>query len=86
VFWQRQPFREELVALKELLIEEVGVDDPIDPKIAEVVAQLAPGAEQSDVDIIGHSDRTNRSARTTAVLVDVTDRYFASLTDCIAQL
>jgi hypothetical protein len=62
-------------------VKQLGVEDPIDPKIAEILSELAPGAEQGHVDIIGHGDRTNGPVRTMAAFVDVRDGYFASRTN-----
>ena len=86
MLWQRQPIGQQLAALGDkALVEQSDIRDAIDTEIAEVVPELAPGAEQGGVDVIAHRDRTNSPTRVTAVLVNISDGYLARFVDRIAQ-
>src|SRR5215471_16495861 len=83
---QCQPFGGELRALgRKPLVPEFGVEDAINAEIAEIVAQLAPGAEQGDIDIVSHRDRPDGPVRAVAGLVEIGDRDLARFMDRGAQ-
>ena len=69
-----------------MLVEHLGGLDALDPEVPVVGSQLAPGADQGDVDVIGHGDRPDDPVGAPALLVGIGDVELAEVADRGAHL
>src|SRR6266702_7170716 len=69
-----------------MLVEEAGTLDAVDAEAAEILPELAPGADQADIDVIGDRNRPDRPVRPPALFIAIVDRHLARLVDRAADL
>lgn len=69
-----------------MFVEHLRRGEALDAKVAVLGAQLAPRADQRDVDIIGHGDRPDGAVGMSAVHVGIGDVELAAVADGAAQL